>query len=276
MQSWSRKQANKQIKRDENVSPERQIHAANMQRNRTICTILEIKENHLYLSDLVDAPEERIGRAQGGAGVMFAMVWRQPKGLFKYKPWHRQPQSPLDLSELLRWYVSKTPRWRNCLVFVRGRKKISSSVFWVSRTNMERMEGGGEMTDRLAQHLQGYGCCTLWWKVHFRVYLSTFSTITHIIELWVLTDRISGGNEPPPQGVSELTLRDRVWISAFQDKLQVKPCTSKGACRGGSSVCLEGFPGEVFQAYKNKWRGRAAGTRNYVSQLLVGKALIFK
>lgn len=60
-QSSSRKQANKQIKRDEKFSLERQIHAANMQRNRTICTILEIKENHLYLCDLVDAPEETIG-----------------------------------------------------------------------------------------------------------------------------------------------------------------------------------------------------------------------
>lgn len=60
-QRSSRKQANKQIKRDEKFSLERQIHAANMQRNRTICTILEIKENHLYLGDLVDAPEETIG-----------------------------------------------------------------------------------------------------------------------------------------------------------------------------------------------------------------------
>lgn len=72
-QSSSRKQANKQIKRDEKFSLERQIHAANMQRNRTICTILEIKENHLYLGDLVDAPEETIGWAEGGAGVM--LLW---------------------------------------------------------------------------------------------------------------------------------------------------------------------------------------------------------
>lgn len=82
------------------------------------------------------------------------------------------------------------------------------------------------------------------------------STITNSYELWIQTDRISGGYELPPK-VSELTLRDTVRISAFQEKLRVKPLSfsAEGASvirasqvRSFGHLKAGGEPGQTGQA----------------------------
>lgn len=90
-------------------------------------------------------------------------------------------------------------------------------------THIERM--GQEMTDwcSISRDADAVDCGEKF--ISWSIYIST---ITNSYELWIQTDRISGGYELPPK-VSELTLRDTVRISAFQEKLRVKPYTSKGA-----------------------------------------------